>query len=318
MTSQDLLTLARQGNSKVIAALMNRVAEPQGIRVQVARQNGCLHVLLESSKTLDQQAVVTFVTKGIKNLKVDSVETIKIYGRQTGDPPVTWNQEVQLAIPSHTHEQEAIAETISFSEPPPILDTSPVIDSMAPITPSASDQATDDQAPTALASPDWDVVEEPDGDLVSPSVTTDSVIDDTTTQLEDIMREVQSLLSDTTLSNATLSDPASPAHKEHDDEDPDRESVLTTKDFLKRPEAVVLLLFVSVVMLWQLYLDLVEENGDPNKSLSGRELAQRLGVNNSTISRKKDRDDFPEWSQDLDPDGIAWSYQAGVFVPVYE
>jgi hypothetical protein len=39
------------------------------------------------------------------------------------------------------------------------------------------------------------------------------------------------------------------------------------------------------------------------------ELAERLGVSKSTISLYKQRDDFSEWSQSRDPQGVAWTYQ---------
>ncbi len=82
----------------------------------------------------------------------------------------------------------------------------------------------------------------------------------------------------------------------------------------QRPEAVVLLVFVSIFMIWQLYLDLMEEAA-PGGTLSARKLAQRLEVNQSTISRRKEREDFTEWTQRLDPDGIAWAYVDGAFCP---
>lgn len=44
------------------------------------------------------------------------------------------------------------------------------------------------------------------------------------------------------------------------------------------------------------------------KGLTGTELANRLNVNSSTLSRRRSRSDFSNWSQLLDPDKIAWSY----------
>ena len=43
-------------------------------------------------------------------------------------------------------------------------------------------------------------------------------------------------------------------------------------------------------------------------SLIQAELADRLGVNSSTVGRQKSKSDFPEWSQSRDPEGIAWKY----------
>jgi hypothetical protein len=52
-------------------------------------------------------------------------------------------------------------------------------------------------------------------------------------------------------------------------------------------------------------------------SLIQADLAKRLNVKDYKISRYKSNDDFSEWSQNLDPDGIAWKYlpEDKVFVP---
>ncbi|NJN88502.1 MAG: hypothetical protein HC881_22210 [Leptolyngbyaceae cyanobacterium SL_7_1] len=85
-------------------------------------------------------------------------------------------------------------------------------------------------------------------------------------------------------------------------------------DWLQRPEAVVLIIFASLVLLWDLYLDLIGDV-ESDRPLSAQELSRRLGVTSSTISRRKERLNFTEWSQDLDPDGIGWSYRDGLFFP---
>ncbi|MDY6781325.1 MAG: hypothetical protein SW833_02015 [Cyanobacteriota bacterium] len=52
-------------------------------------------------------------------------------------------------------------------------------------------------------------------------------------------------------------------------------------------------------------------------SLIQADLAKRLNVKDYKISRYKSNDDFSEWSQNLDPDGIAWKYlpEDKLFVP---
>ncbi len=85
-------------------------------------------------------------------------------------------------------------------------------------------------------------------------------------------------------------------------------------DWLKRPEAVVLATFVVLIVLWQLYLDLLDE-ASADEGLSGIELARRLGVSYSTIQRRKRREDFAQWSSNLDPDRLSWEYQNGRFSP---
>ncbi|MBO3461379.1 hypothetical protein G7B40_014830 [Aetokthonos hydrillicola Thurmond2011] len=43
-------------------------------------------------------------------------------------------------------------------------------------------------------------------------------------------------------------------------------------------------------------------------SLIQSELAKRLNVYSSTVYKRREDPDFPEWSRGKDPDGIAWAY----------
>ncbi len=43
-------------------------------------------------------------------------------------------------------------------------------------------------------------------------------------------------------------------------------------------------------------------------SLIQSELAKRLNVYSSTVYKRREDPDFPEWSRSKDPDGIAWTY----------
>ncbi len=84
--------------------------------------------------------------------------------------------------------------------------------------------------------------------------------------------------------------------------------------FLQRPELVALLAFAIVLVLWDSYLEWMGEI-DTSQPLTGVKLARRLGVSASTLSKFKYRANFSEWSRDLDPAGIAWSYENKLFVP---
>ncbi|MEC4814081.1 MAG: hypothetical protein SAK29_12530 [Scytonema sp. PMC 1069.18] len=55
-------------------------------------------------------------------------------------------------------------------------------------------------------------------------------------------------------------------------------------------------------------------------SLIQSELAKRLNVYSSTVYKRRDDPDFPEWSRSKDPDGIAWKYSRKTreFFPVEE
>lgn len=84
---------------------------------------------------------------------------------------------------------------------------------------------------------------------------------------------------------------------------------------LQRPESAVLIVFAVLFLLWDVYVAILEETA-PANSLSGRALVHRLAVDPSTISRRKHREDFSAWTQNLDPEKIAWVYQAGRFLPL--
>ncbi len=55
-------------------------------------------------------------------------------------------------------------------------------------------------------------------------------------------------------------------------------------------------------------------------SLIQSELAKRLNVYSSTVYKRRDDPDFPEWSRSKDPDGVAWKYSRKTkeFFPVEE
>ncbi len=95
-------------------------------------------------------------------------------------------------------------------------------------------------------------------------------------------------------------------------------ATVDTKSLLQRPEAIVLLAWLSILVVWQLYLALaIAEEVPGDQVLSGRRLARRLGVHPRTLARRRHRPGFDQWSQDLDPDNVSWVYQGdGCYAPL--
>jgi hypothetical protein len=85
-------------------------------------------------------------------------------------------------------------------------------------------------------------------------------------------------------------------------------------EVLRRPESVILIIFVSLLVFWDAYISFLDEL-KTETSLTSGQLAQRLGTSRRTVRRKKNQDGFDLWTQRLDPDGIAWVYRKGVYVP---
>lgn len=93
---------------------------------------------------------------------------------------------------------------------------------------------------------------------------------------------------------------------------PAQSSAEPPQDILKRPEAVLMIFFATLFLLWDAYLSFLE--AESTTTLSTSELAQRLGTDRRTIRILKRQPHFSEWTRSLDPDGIAWTYQRGVYV----
>ena len=96
MNQPHLLELAKQGESTAIAALMNAALNPQEIQAQVGLEGHCLCVLLESSKALNQEAIVTFVCRGLDRLDIERIDTVKICSQEIGKFSFSWVREFEL------------------------------------------------------------------------------------------------------------------------------------------------------------------------------------------------------------------------------
>lgn len=95
MTS-ELTALARQGDPSAIAALMNRTLKPKGITAKAVARQGCLQIQLESAQVPNQTALTQFVSKGLENLQVRSIRSVRLYGYQVGAEIPAWEEEIVL------------------------------------------------------------------------------------------------------------------------------------------------------------------------------------------------------------------------------
>ncbi len=90
---QQLVAMAKQGNPKAIAALIDRVLQPKGITATAGFKDGWLHVILESAQRPNQQDTATYIYKKLCTLKSQFFNKVKIHGRQSGNKTVAWTQE---------------------------------------------------------------------------------------------------------------------------------------------------------------------------------------------------------------------------------
>ncbi|MBP0000130.1 MAG: hypothetical protein J7641_14225 [Cyanobacteria bacterium SID2] len=118
-----LLEQAKQGDPQAIAALMNRSTQPKGISVKATLKDRCLQVLLEGSNVPKQKKTVDFVREGMLKLEIDSIERVKVYGRQVGQEHPVWQQEIVL--------KDDFPESLPSSTPPDLAHQAVPVDELA-------------------------------------------------------------------------------------------------------------------------------------------------------------------------------------------
>ncbi|WP_416670601.1 hypothetical protein [Egbenema bharatensis] len=223
MSAQTVLTLARQGDPRAIATLMNCITRPHQLHTRVQQQESSLHILFEAKTLPDQEESVEFACDSIMALELEHVSQLIIYGRQQGQRESVWQKVITLTPQEHP------------------------------------DSLGDRQTPTGFFDP--------------------------FTTADEALEPIQA-----------------------DSEAP---------ELLKRPEAVLFIIFVSIFVFWDAYLSLLEpvEPADENarSRLSTRQLAQRLNTTPTILRHKKRLTDFAEWSRLRDPEGLSWAYSKGTY-----
>jgi hypothetical protein len=111
MTQQNPLQLAKQGNPNAIAALINRSLNSQGITAKVIRKDDCLRVLLESNEVPKQNNLSAFIHNGVLKLEIPEINTLQVFGRQTGEQVPAWSQTINLKMPLSLIDQQPIEKS---------------------------------------------------------------------------------------------------------------------------------------------------------------------------------------------------------------
>jgi len=121
MSSQNSQELAKQGNPKAIATLINRNLRPKGITAEVSREGDCLEILLESEKVPSQEKLANYLNAGIKKKGVAGVNTLQISARQIGNEIPSWTQTISLRTPQTSQESTLpVAQNSDLVEPPEV------------------------------------------------------------------------------------------------------------------------------------------------------------------------------------------------------
>ena len=117
-TQSSWKELARQWNPKAIASLLNHSLQPKGITVKVALDQRCLQVMLISAQVPGIE-LVKVIRDRLNRLRVESIEQVKIYGKQVDEDIPDWHQEFEFVLPSLA--QETFAEPVNLPTRTPPL-----------------------------------------------------------------------------------------------------------------------------------------------------------------------------------------------------
>lgn len=112
MAQPNLRELAKQGNPKAIAIMLERSLQPHSITAKVGRKEDCLQILLESDQLPEEQMMVSFIRNGLIKLEVESITTVKVYARQTGEESPAWQQTFELVAPEETASSQPLEAVI--------------------------------------------------------------------------------------------------------------------------------------------------------------------------------------------------------------
>jgi hypothetical protein len=131
----NLLELAKQGDARAIATMLNTALQPEGITVRAGFASDCLMVTAESQNPPDQADLVGFMRELLTDLSPARAKRVVVQGRVTGQPAPVWHEAFDLVPvvvePEQEPEQVAtIAEPEAMTPEPPHVVTPPSPESL--------------------------------------------------------------------------------------------------------------------------------------------------------------------------------------------
>ncbi|MDZ7958851.1 MAG: hypothetical protein RMY34_13375 [Aulosira sp. DedQUE10] len=97
MTQPNLLKLAKQGDVKAIVSVINYLLKPKNITAKAILRYECLEVMLESAQIPEQASSVDFMRKLMLNLRIESLNSVKISGKKIGHKSAAWIDYIYLS-----------------------------------------------------------------------------------------------------------------------------------------------------------------------------------------------------------------------------
>lgn len=95
----DIISQAQRGNPKALSDLLNRALESKQITIRAKLVQQRLTIFAEGNEIPNQQSLIGIIKRGIKDLGIDTLVSIKVYGRKTNTPDEGWIDEIVLKDP---------------------------------------------------------------------------------------------------------------------------------------------------------------------------------------------------------------------------
>ncbi len=96
MNQPNLLELAKQGDAKAIATLMNRKLQTKGITAKASMKNDCLQIMLESAQVSPQETLVAFIRRSVSTVGPEGINRVKVYGKRIKEEFPDWSEEFEV------------------------------------------------------------------------------------------------------------------------------------------------------------------------------------------------------------------------------
>jgi hypothetical protein len=93
--------------------VINHLLKDKGIAAKAVQKDDCLMVILVSDQAPEQTSSVEFIHKLMMKLDVESIKSVKVYGKQAGQPSTAWMKTLNLT--SKLEEQKK--QTLSSETP---------------------------------------------------------------------------------------------------------------------------------------------------------------------------------------------------------
>jgi voltage-gated potassium channel Kch len=118
MTPTHLLELSRNGDPKAIATFLNQQLRGKNATASADWQGGQLNIRFESAELPSQPRLLAFVRRTMKTLRVEAVETLRVYAYEPQNPLPVWTYQLELK-----ETKEGTIPAIEALEPSPAPDS---------------------------------------------------------------------------------------------------------------------------------------------------------------------------------------------------